>query len=46
VLALAVKLDAGELKNYNGMDDKNHPAHKRLSEQLESYADFEAGPTL
>jgi len=46
MLAVSVKLDAGELKNYGGRSDKTHVAHKRLGEQLESYVDFEKGSTL
>lgn len=45
VLALSVKLDAGELRDYKGLEDKNHPAHERLSEP-KSYVDFESGSTL
>ena len=46
VLAVSVKLDAGELKDYNGNDHTTHGAHLRLSEEPDSYSDFEKGSTL
>merc|ERR1711935_145458 len=46
VLAVSTKLDAGELRDYNGNGHTTHGAHIRLSEEPESYADFEKGSTL
>ena len=45
VQAVSVKEDSGELNNYNGIEDKNHPCHERMSDP-DSYSDFEKGSTL
>lgn len=45
VLAISMKEDIGQLKDFKGLDDVNHPCAKLMADN-ENYKNFEEGPVM